>query len=172
MTPNFKFSRDPWYRSFVLRYNDKIESFQYYRDVENTHPFPHFPVVTHCSYCFNDIDLYKRKINSFAHQEFNRYPWTNDSFIFRMHYCRHGLLWPSAHPPDEAFVGEDLVPNDERLKFLIDPNFMLDISRTIFTEKDLPTLCNAENDWFENATEFPPVLKKKFYIGEKWDFYE
>lgn len=172
MTPNFKFSSELWTMAFVLKYRENKEYDFHQQRSSDQNLYPNFPVLTHCSYCFNTIDAYRRKIKSFSHQEFNQHPWINDSFIFRMHYCRHMLLHPEPSNRDYSFEDELLVPNDSRLSYLVDENFSLDITKTIFKKEDLKTLCNTENDWFVN-TSFPPVLKPKFYLpGEPWSFTE
>lgn len=51
--------------------------------------------------------------------------------------------------PAKIFLNDtELVPPDPRFAYLLDPNFTLDISQTIYTEKDLPTLCDEENNWW------------------------
>ena len=36
---------------------------------------------------------------------------------------------------------KNLIPKDERLKYLIDPSFMYNLNETIYTKKDLESLC-------------------------------
>ena len=113
------------------------------------------PLITHCSYCFNNIEQFKNKIKSFSHQEFSKPPYITNNWIFKSHYCRLKLNSPPDY--DEPYEGwRNLIPDDKRLKYLFDPSFMLPINLTTYTEEDLKTLCDREY----NRTPF------------KWFFYK
>ena len=36
---------------------------------------PNKPIITHCSYCFKDMEEYRNKIRSYGHQEYNKPPF-------------------------------------------------------------------------------------------------
>ncbi|EAY23138.1 hypothetical protein TVAG_183750 [Trichomonas vaginalis G3] len=150
-TINFMYKTpEKWHKSTLLRYNSQVKAkdFQTFRDevvINLTEP-----VATHCTCCFNDLDNYTRKYKSFSHQELNRHPFINESYVFRSHYCRKSYPFDIKLTRDmKNFYDEDLIPDDPRLEFLINPKFKLDISRTIYKEEDLKDLCNEENDWWE-----------------------
>ena len=46
------------------------------------------PLITHCSYCFKDINDCKNKLKSFAHRELNRLSFISIIKIFKSHICR------------------------------------------------------------------------------------
>ena len=50
--------------------------------------YPTKPLITHCSYCFRELEQYKNKIKSFSHQEYNKPPYITNNWLFRSHYCR------------------------------------------------------------------------------------
>jgi hypothetical protein len=101
------------------------------------------PLVTHCSYCFNDLEKYKNKIRSFSHQEFNREPYITNNWIFKSHYCREKINSPPGY--DETYEGwKHLIPNDQRLKFIIDPSFEYPLNLTTYSKKDLETMCDRK----------------------------
>ena len=80
---------------------------------------------------------------SFTHQEFNKEPYITYNWIFKSHYCREKINSPPGY--DEADTDwYDLIPDHKKLRFLIDPSFEYDISKTTYTRKDLATLCNAK----------------------------
>lgn len=64
-----------WNYRLMLRYDPKYFALSRFRS-----KYPFYPVVpddkrafiTHCSYCFKNIDDYMNKFKSFPHQEFNR----------------------------------------------------------------------------------------------------
>ena len=104
---------------------------------------PSKPFITHCSYCFKSLEQYKNKLKSFAHQEFNKPPYTTNNWIFRSHYCREKIN--SLRGYDEPYEGwKHLIPKDPGLKYLIDPSFMYPINLTTYTKKDLKSLCNRK----------------------------
>ena len=136
-----------WDRGCVVRYNKKMKTLSKYRAIKgNAHNLlkykynPSKPLITHCSYCFNSIEKYKNKIMSFAHTEYNKLPYITNNWIFRSHYCRETFRDQGYDEPYEGW--KHLIPNDKRLKFLIDRNFTYPLNQTTFTEKDLEILCN------------------------------
>ena len=150
-------------RSIVIRYNKKMKTISKYRRMKitkrNTLKYesnPSKPLITHCSYCFKDIDEFKNKLKSFSHQEFNKIPYITNDWIFKSHYCRFKI----GSPPngyDEPYEGwKHLIPDDERLKYLIDRNFTYPLYYTSFSEKDLETLCNQTYNRtpFDTSTKY------------------
>jgi len=118
-------------------------SFQEYRNGKELKYLSDKPLVTHCTYCFPTLEMYVKKFKSFAHTEFDCYPYTNESYIFKRHYCR--MMFHTARSLKQEDISSKLkewVPNDKRFNFLIDPNYRLDITKTIYRESDLPTMCN------------------------------
>ena len=81
---------------------------------------PSKPLITHCSFCFKELEEYKNKIISYSHQEFNKPPYINNNWIFMSHYCRIKLRRPPGD--DEPYEGWSHL--NSRLKYLIDPSFM------------------------------------------------
>ena len=135
-----------WNAGFVVRYNRAMKTFSNYRSKINKilkYNNSSKPLITHCSYCFNDIEKYKNKLKSFPHQEFNKEPYITNNWIFRSHYCREKI---SNKPGfDEPYEGwKDLIPDDQRLKYLIDPSFEYPLNLTTYTEKDLETMCDRK----------------------------
>jgi hypothetical protein len=97
---------------------------------------PSKPFITHCSYCFKELEQYKNKIISFSDQEFNKPPYTTNDWIFKSHYRRIKINSPPGY--DEPYEGwRFLMPNDPRLKYLIDTSFMYPLNLTTYKEKDL-----------------------------------
>ena len=139
-----------WDKGCVIRYNKNMRALTKYRIAKrndsNTLKFKFNsskPLITHCSYCFNNIEQFKNKIKSFSHQEFNKPPYITNNWIFKSHYCRLKLNSPPGY--DEPYEGwRNLIPDDKRLKYLFDPSFMLPINLTTYTEEDLKTLCDRE----------------------------
>ena len=101
--------------------------------------------VTHCSYCFRNLRQYKKKIMSFAHQEFNVHPFNSNNWIFYSHYCREKINSPEGYDENVTDLYK-LVPKDERLRHLYDPSYTYDIRETSYTEKDLETLCKDKKN--------------------------
>ena len=135
-----------WDSAFAIRYNKSLRPLSRYRGNSKNRTLtydynPSKPLVTHCSYCFNSIEEYKNKFKSFVHQEFNRHPYITNDWIFRSHYCRAKVnSKPGGY--DEPYEGwKHLIPDDKRLKYLIDPSFMYPLNETSYTEKDLETMC-------------------------------
>ena len=151
-------------RSLVVRYRKNMKTLTRYRIKKiyknNTIIFknnPTKPLITHCSYCFKSIEQYKNKLNSFSHQNFNKPPYNTSNWIFRSHYCRIKINSPEGN--DEPYNGwKHLIPDDERLKYLIDRSFMYSLNQTTFTEKDLETLCDKEYNRtpFELSAKYKP----------------
>jgi beta-1,4-mannosyl-glycoprotein beta-1,4-N-acetylglucosaminyltransferase len=160
-TPNFLYGNKAWDFANVIRYTPQIQSFQWYRE-NKYHRFPDYPIMTHCSYCFKTIEEYKFKLNSFSHQEYNRYPYTNESFIYRMHYCRQQIVTQKVQKRNYWFDNEDLIPPDPGLQYLIDPHFTLDRNQTIYNESILPHLCKKKFSFFESYDDY--FLPKKHYV--------
>ena len=140
---------EEWNRSFVVRYKKTMNTFSNYRNIgsneNNTITYennPSEPLITHCSYCFKNMEQYRNKFLSFAHTEYRREPYTTFNWIFKSHYCRKKVFQPN-EGYDEPYKGwRHLIPDDERLKFLFDRSYMYNISQTDYTLKDLETLCN------------------------------
>ena len=138
-----------WDKGYVIRYNKGMKSLSKYRLMNKRRKNilkykynPSKPLLTHCSYCFKSIEEYKNKLISFAHQEYNKPPYNTNNWIFKSHYCRETFKRKGY---DEHFEGwKQLIPNDDRLKYLIDRSFMYNINQTTFNEKDLETLCNKK----------------------------
>jgi len=135
-----------WDWPFAIRYNKSMRPLSRYRGKtkNNTLTYddnPSKPLVTHCSYCFKSIEEYKNKLKSFAHEEYSRPPYTTNNWIFRSHYCRAKLnSYPGGH--DEPYEGwKHLIPDDKRLKYLMDPSFIYPLNETSYTEKDLENMC-------------------------------
>lgn len=164
LSPNYKFFMFDWYRAILFRYSKDFPIDDMRRGEKMFYKFPDFYVLTHCSWCFRDIEQARFKILSYSHQEHNRYPFHNKSYIFRQHYCRRSFCMNYNSVPTSLFEGEEIIPDDPRLNYLIDKNFMFDITQTIYSEKDLDTLCNPENDFW---IEFDKRLKPKFYENGK-----
>ena len=151
-----------WDKSFVVRYNKRMKALSKYRLMEikknNLLLYKNNPkkaLITHCSYCFNNIEEYKNKLKSFAHVDYNKYPYITNDWIFKSHYCRVKIGQPS-EGNDEPYEGwEGLIPNDERLKYLLDRSFTYPLNQTKYKKKDLETICNKNY----NRTPFEPSTK-------------
>ena len=149
--PYFYHKLEDWNCGFVVRYNKKMKALTNYREMKKTKPKilkfdynPSKPLITHCSYCFKSIEEYKNKLKSFSHQEYNIYPYITNEWIFKSHYCRIKINSPIVEH-DEPYEGmKNLIPKDERLKYLIDPSFMYNLNETIYTKKDLEILCDVK----------------------------
>ena len=147
--PYYYHKVEDWDSVKVIRYKKNMTTLTNYRRIirrNNTLKFDFNcskPLITHCSYCFKSLEEYKNKFKSFSHQEFNKFPYTTNNWIFRSHYCREKV---NSNPGyDEPYEGwRDLIPNDQRLKFLVDPSFMYPINLTTYTEKDLETICDRK----------------------------
>ena len=81
-----------WNEGFVVRYNKNMKALTKYRSMKitnnNTLKFEFNqsrPLLTHCSYCFKDIEEYKNKFKSYSHQEYNKPPYTTNNWIFKSH---------------------------------------------------------------------------------------
>ena len=137
---------EDWNWAFAIRYNKTLGPLTKYRGKSKNNTFtyennPSKPLITHCSYCFKDIEEYKYKLQSFAHEEYSHPPYTTNDWIFRSHYCRHKLnSYPGGN--EEPYEGwKHLIPDDKRLKYLMDPSYMYNLNETTFTEKDLEGMC-------------------------------
>lgn len=159
--PNFMFEADDCYTNTFIKYTPETHEFMWYRKAERRRKWPDFPIATHCSYCFNNYSLYINKQLAFAHTDQANHPFLNKSYLFRTHYCRHDIQRYYPMRPAKIFKDDtELAPPDPRFAYLLDPNFTLDITQTIYTEKDLPTLCNEENNWWIDPSK--RILKPKW----------
>ena len=84
-----------WNKGYVVRYNKNMKTLSKYRgmNVKNYNLLkykynPKKSLITHCTYCFKNIDEYKNKLISFTHQEYNKPPYNTNNWIFKSHYCR------------------------------------------------------------------------------------
>ena len=161
--PYFYHKVENWDRSFVVRYNKKMKTLSEYRVMGKKKKVLKFKfnkskaLLTHCSYCFKNIEEYKNKLKSFTHQEYNKPPYTTNNWIFKSHYCREKI--GSNEGYDEPYEGwKHLIPDDERLKYLIDPSFIYPLNQTTYTEKDLETMCNKtyRRTPFELSAKYKP----------------
>ena len=148
--PNYLHVLDDWNRGTVSRYNKKMYPLNYFREI-TIKPYmivkykdhQSKPLITHCSFCFRNIEKYRNKLKSYAHQEYNKEPYITNDWIFKSHYCRIKINSPPGHDvPDEDL--RDLIPDDKRLKYLVDPSYTYDINATSYTKKDLNTLCDRK----------------------------
>jgi len=129
--PYYYHRLEDWDKGVVVRYNKNMKTLSHYRYMRMTKPKilkyynnPTKPLITHCSYCFQNIEKYKNKLQSFSHQEFNIYPYNTNEWIFKSHYCRIKINSPIVEY-DEPYEGwKNLIPNDERLTFLVDPSYV------------------------------------------------
>ena len=157
-----------WDRGFVLRYKKGISSLSKYRvmtipngKIIRYNDNPYKPLLTHCSYCFQNIEAYKNKLKSYIHQEHNTPEKTSNNWIFKSHYCREKIGSP-IEENDEPYKGwKHLIPDDERLKYLIDRSFMYPLSQTTYTEKDLEKICQI------NYNRTPFELSAKYNYNNK-----
>ena len=147
--PYYYHKLQDWDIGCVIRYNKNMMTLSKYRKMppENNTLIFEFnsskPLITHCSYCFNDLEKYRNKIKSFSHQEFNKKPYITNNWIFKSHYCREKIN--SSPGYDEPYEGwRDLIPDDQRLQYLIDPSFMYPLNLTTYTEKDLVKMCKRK----------------------------
>jgi len=149
-----------WNKGYVVRYNKKMNSLSKYRDM-NDHNYNLLKfkynstksLITHCSYCFKNIDEYKNKLISFTHQEYNKPPYNTSNWIFKSHYCRRTFKDQGTDEPYEGW--RHLIPDDNRLKYLIDRSFIFSLNKTSYTEKQLEFLCNKQY----NRTPFETSAK-------------
>ena len=147
--PYYYHKVDNWNKGCVIRYNKNMATLSNYRAIareSNSLKYklnPSKPLITHCSYCFKEIEQYKNKIKSFSHQSYNRPPYITNNWIFRSHYCRIKLNSPPGI--DEPYEGwRHLIPDDSRLKYLIDPSFMYPLNLTTYTKNDLENICDRK----------------------------
>ena len=106
---------------------------------------PNKPLITHCSYCFKDMEEYRNKIRSYGHhKEYNKPPFITNNWLFKSHYCRERIKFFIYGTDEPYYDWRDLIPDDERLKYLIDPSFEFPLNQTNYTGKDLETLCHKK----------------------------
>ena len=142
-----------WDTALIFSYRPGISIARVRMNVQNGKVFkyrsPNNDVfVTHCSYCFRNIEEYRNKLQSFSHTEFNRDPFITNDWIFRSQYCHFTISEKEEGedipiPPKSELM--ELFPDDERLKFFYDPSFTFNISETSYTPENLTTLC--EHQW-------------------------
>ena len=143
-----------WNMGFIVRYNKNMKTLSKLRMLRKKKSNmltyksnPNKPLITHCSFCFKTIEEYKNKIKSYAHQEYNKPPYITNNWIFKSHYCRKKITSNSRNIVgfDEPYEGwKQLIPDDERLKYLIDRSFIYPLNQTTYTQKDLEKLCNKK----------------------------
>ena len=151
--PYYFHYQEQWDLGFVLRYQHHFN-----RTLSSLRVLGHIgpnkedilqndvPFITHCTWCFKDIEQYQNKIRSFGHQEFNRPPYITPDFIFKSHYCRDKINSGPNHYDLNITDYYNYLPDDPRLRFLYDRSFEYDIKRTKYTHDDLKTLCQREFD--------------------------
>ena len=66
-------------------------------------------------------------------------PYITNDWIFKSQYCREKINSGPGHD-ENIHDMRDLMPNDERLRFLYDPSYMYNISQTSYKKEDLKTL--------------------------------
>ena len=167
--PYFYHRVGDWYKSFAVRYNKNMKTLNQYR-LSNGYRLRYKfnqskPLVTHCSFCFKDIEQYRNKLKTTSHQEVNKPPYTTNNWIFKSHYCRKKIGNPEGY--DEPYEGwKHLIPNDNRLKYLIDRSFMFPLNQTTYTEKDLETMCNKTYNRtpFELSAQYKSFSLKSFAL--------
>ena len=144
--PYYYHKVEDWDKGFVIRYNTIKTTLSKYRDMKQKNNIlkyklnPSKPLITHCSFCFKKLEQYKDKIISFPHQEFNKPPYITNNWIFKSHYCRAKIN--SFLGYDEPYEGwRHLIPDDSRLKYLLDPSFMYPLNLTTYTKEDLKNMC-------------------------------
>ena len=160
--PYYYHKVEDWDRGMVFRFKNNIRSFSKYRIMTITNETllrykdnPSKPLITHCSYCFKNIEDYKNKLKSFIHQELNTKEKTSNNWLFKSHYCREKIGSP-VNEKDEPYEGwKHLIPDDPRLKYLVDRSFIYSLNQTNYTEKDLENMCNIKY----NRTPFEPSSK-------------
>ena len=146
--PYFYHKVGNWDCGLVIRYNKNMAALSKYRMRKRSNILkyklnPSKPLITHCSYCFKELEQYKNKIKSYIHQEYNKPPYITNNWIFKSHYCR--LKINSRAGYDEPYEGwKHLLPDDPRLKYLIDPSFSYPLNLTNYTKKDLENLCDRK----------------------------
>ena len=79
--PNYFVRHEKWNRGLVKRYNKSMATLSKLRSMtpsdKNTLKYKDNPnkPITHCSYCFKDMEEYRNKIRSYGHQEYNKPPF-------------------------------------------------------------------------------------------------
>ena len=148
--PNYFHKLDDWNRGTVSRYKKSMKPLNYFREITildymilKYEKNPSKPLITHCSFCFRNIEKYRNKLQSYAHQEYNKEPYITNDWIFKSHYCRIKIGSPPGR--DEPYKEwRNLIPDDKRLKYLVDLSYTYDLSATSYTKKDLKTLCKRK----------------------------
>lgn len=141
--PYYFHRMEDWNLAFVYRYNPSLHHLSKFRKPIHNLIQSNEIFVTHCTYCFRDIEQYRNKIKSFAHQELNKPPFITNDWIFKSHYCREKI---NSKPgiDEENTDWSELIPNDPRLTYLIDPSFEYPLNLTSYKKEDLNTLCDRK----------------------------
>ena len=85
--------------------------------------------ISHCSYCFKDINNYKNKLKSFAHRGFNRLLFISILWIFKSNNYRRIKIGSPLNGYEEPYKGwKYLITDDEKLKYLFGHRFMFPIN--------------------------------------------
>lgn len=134
---------EEWNWAFVYRYDPNNHHLSKMRKSSRNPIYSKNYFVTHCTYCFSDIEQYRNKIKSFSHQEYNKEPYITNDWIFKSHYCRMKIK--SGPGYDESNTNwTELIPNDPRLTFLVDPSFEYPLNLTSYKKEDLENLCDRK----------------------------
>ena len=118
--PNYYHKLEDWNRGLVVRYHKGMKTLSDFRYMKKAKPKilkydynPLRPLITHCSYCFENIEKYKNKLKSFSHKEYNAYPYITNEWMFRSHYSRLKINIPTVEN-DELYEGwANLIPNNK-----------------------------------------------------------
>lgn len=98
----------------IQKYQDKRIMLSY------KHSIPIYPSITHCSYCYETIELMIKKLKSFSHVEFNKPPYNTIEYIT---FCikKHRNLFPNNLTLSVVEYDKKLLPlpNDKRFHNLI-----------------------------------------------------
>ena len=150
--PYYFHYQQSWDLGFAIRYRKNMtEDLANVRTKSYKHSINYYvggakDFITHCSWCFNNIDQYINKLKSFSHQEFNKPPYTTPDFAFKSHYCRTKINSPKNHYDLNISDLHEYLPFDNRLAFLYDKSFEYDIKQTTFKTEDLKNLCSQTYD--------------------------
>lgn len=81
---------------------------------------PIFPSLTHCSYCYKSISSIQKKLQSFAHTEYNKPPYTNSDYI--IYSIKNHIDIFKKNTLEVVKYDEQLLPlpNDFRFNYLKD----------------------------------------------------
>ncbi|EAY23291.1 hypothetical protein TVAG_185990 [Trichomonas vaginalis G3] len=144
------YSSSPNFFSLIERW-DLVRYFRWFKDFDrmseargfNFSLFYIFPAATHCTSCFDTYEKYQNKLQTFSHKSLNKKPYNTPNFIFKQNYCRTNI-WGKRF--EENFSNlRYLVPKHPKLRYLLDPTFMLDPNRTTYREFEYLSLCSGDN---------------------------